>query len=515
MGDSIYANYPPPLNSAQREFLVTTIKDWTTQNGLMVRPAPTLVPREINPHGVLATNAPVTLFPSPFPRACFDEARALQTVYNHLYAMITCNEEWLGKIMEDLIDVDDFVSHLWKTHLAVKKEGYVQTLSLGLFRSDYMAHTPSSSDKPSLKQVEFNTISASFGGLSSLVTSLHTELLDSPPGYPIAYPAHNLFKSNKPPENTAVETLSAGLAAAHAAYGASNSRPAIPTCILFVVQEGERNTFDQLALLRRLTKYHKIPVFRILSSEVLDHTTIPSSNPSRPLIYRPPHASSQFEVTTVYLRCFYAPTDYTSERDWDARLHLERSAAIKCPTVLNQLSGCKIVQQVLAESTGPDHLASFLAEVDQSVIARLRATFAPQYDLSSTGRGRDLALNPAAAANHVLKPQREGGGNNVYKTAIPEFLRSIPETDWKRWILMELIHPPAEAKNVALRSDGEVIRGDVIGELGVYGTILWDQARGTVLHNEQGGWLMRTKAKDVNEGGVATGFSSLDSILLF
>ena len=101
MGDSIYANYPPLLDSAQREFLVTTIKDWTTQNGLMVRPAPTFVSKEVNPHGVLATNAPVTLFPSPFPRACFDEARALQTVYNHLYAMITCNEEWLGKIMEE------------------------------------------------------------------------------------------------------------------------------------------------------------------------------------------------------------------------------------------------------------------------------------------------------------------------------------------------------------------------------------------------------------------------------
>ena len=80
-------------------------------------------------------------------------------------------------------------------------------------------------------------------------------------------------------------------------------------------------------------------------------------------------------------------------------------------------------------------------------------------------------------------------------------------------MLMELITPPADAKNVVLRSDGEVLRGNVIGELGVYGTILWDQS-GKILHNDQGGWLMRTKGKDVNEGGVAAGFSSLDSILL-
>ncbi|KKK20168.1 glutathione synthetase [Aspergillus ochraceoroseus] len=500
MSNAVYENYPPALNPAQREFLVRTIKDWTTQNGLMVRPAPTFVSKDVNPHGVLATNAPVTLFPSPFPRSCFEEAEALQTVYNKL-----------------LIDVDDFISNLWKVHLAVKKEGYVQTLSLGLFRSDYMPHIPSDSAVPQLHQVEFNTISSSFGGLSSLVASLHTELLNSPPGHPIAYPPHPLLESNQPPKNTAVESLSAGLAAAHTAYGLSRSTPALPRCILFIVQENERNVFDQLALSRQLAKVHKIPVFRLLSSEVLDHTTIPSSNPSRPLIYRPPHApeGTEFEVTTVYLRCFYTPTDYKSERDWEARTQLERSAAIKCPTVLNQLSGSKIVQQVLASTTGPDHLSSFLADTDPAIIAKLRNTFAPQYDLSEGGQGRELALNPETAENHVLKPQREGGGNNIYKSAIPDFLRSIPENEWKRWILMELITPPAAAKNIALRSDGEVLSGAVIGELGIYGTILWDQAGGEILRNEQGGWLMRTKAKDVNEGGVATGFSSLDSVVLF
>ncbi|KAL2854668.1 hypothetical protein BJX68DRAFT_232222 [Aspergillus pseudodeflectus] len=517
MSDSVYENYPPYLNPAQKEFLVQTVKDWATQNGLMVRPAPTFISKDSNPYGVLATNAPVTLFPSPFPKSSFEEAKALQTVYNKLYAAITCNKEWIGKIMEDLIDVDDFISNLWKVHITVQEEGYAQTLSLGLYRSDYMAHSPSGSTSPQLKQVEFNTISSSFGGLSSLVTSLHSELLNSPPGHPLAYPQHPLLTSGAVPENTAVETLSAGLATAHTAYGPSKSNPKLPTCILFVVQENERNIFDQLALSRQLTKVHKIPVFRLLSSEVLDHTSIPDSNPARPLIYHPPYfpSGTEFEVTTVYLRCFYTPTDYNSPRDWQARTHLERSASIKCPTVLNQLAGSKIIQQVLATTTGPDHLTSFLPDTPEPLISRLRATFAPQYDLSLDGQGRALALNPETASNHVLKPQREGGGNNIYKTAIPDFLRSIPENEWKRWILMELIHPPAAAKNVALRSDGEVLAGGVIGELGVYGTILWDQAGGEVLHNEQGGWLMRTKAEGVNEGGVATGFSSLDSIVLF
>ncbi|KAJ5619037.1 hypothetical protein N7510_003021 [Penicillium lagena] len=508
--ESIYSSYPPELSPEQQKYLVRTAKDWAIQNGLAVRPSPTILPAGADPNGVLATNAPVTLFPSPFPKGCFEEANALQTVYNELYAAITCDEAWLGKIIEDLIDVDDFVSNLWKVHLAVQKEGYVQNLSLGLFRSDYMAHV-SANEAPSLKQVEFNTISSSFGGLSSLVRSLHTEFLTSPP----SYPPHPLLQSGVPPENSAVETLAAGLAAAHQAYGPSRSTPSLPLGIAFVVQDGERNIFDQLAVSKRLTAHHKIPVFRVASSEILNQTSISNSNPARPLVYRPPHApESAFEVTTVYLRAYYAPDEYKSARDWEARTHLERSAAIKCPTVLNQLSGCKKVQQVLAEPTGPDHLSAFLKGTDPGMIARLRETFAPQYDLSTQGQGRELALNLETAMKHVLKPQREGGGNNIYKSDIPEFLRSIPESDWKGWVLMELINPAAHAKNVALRNDGEVLRGNVISELGVYGTILWDNT-GEILHNEQGGWLLRTKGKEVNEGGVAAGFSSLDSILLF
>ncbi|KAK2765989.1 hypothetical protein FQN54_007504 [Arachnomyces sp. PD_36] len=513
MSDSIYSGYPPELSPIQQECIVSTVKEWAINNGLTVRPSAAYLPDEVNSKGVFATNAPVTLFPSPFPKNCFEDAKAVQTAYNELYAAISRNETWLGKIMEDLIDVDDFVSNLWKVHLAVKKEGYVQPLSLGLFRSDYMVHTPETAP-PSLKQVEFNTIASSFGGLSSLVAQLHTNLLSFPPGNPVMYPPHPILKDNLPPQNTAVSSLASGLAASHEAYGAPKSSPALPLCIIFLVQEGERNIFDQTKLSSYLTEERGIPVFRLISSEVMKATSIPSSNPARPLIYTPPQApSTQFEVTTVYLRSLYTPNDYQDSNAWEARTHLERSAAIKCPTVLTQLAGCKKIQQVLAEPSGPDHLSQFLPNTNPAVIEKVRQTFAPQYDLSPDGPGIKLALDPSTAENHVLKPQREGGGNNMYKSAIPGFLRSIPETEWKRWVLMELIRPPNAAKNTALRSDGAVMSGNVVGELGIFGTVLWNDD-GKILQNEQGGWLMRTKAKESDEGGVAAGFSSLDSILL-
>jgi hypothetical protein len=52
---------------------------------------------------------------------------------------------------------------------------YNQPLNLGLFRSDYLLHSPPGSEVRdiSLKQVEFNTISSSFGPLATKVSDLH------------------------------------------------------------------------------------------------------------------------------------------------------------------------------------------------------------------------------------------------------------------------------------------------------------------------------------------------------
>lgn len=38
------------------------------------------------------------------------------------------------------------------------------------------------------------------------------------------------------------------------------------------------------------------------------------------------------EVSVVYFRAGYAPADYPGEAEWAARMALERSAAVKCPT---------------------------------------------------------------------------------------------------------------------------------------------------------------------------------------
>lgn len=54
-------------------------------------------------------------------------------------------------------------------------------------------------------------------------------------------------------------------------------------------------------------------------------------------------------ATVVYFRAGYAPTDYTSESDWEARFMIEQSAAIKTPDISYHLCGTKKVQQYLSE----------------------------------------------------------------------------------------------------------------------------------------------------------------------
>nr|GFD58583.1 glutathione synthetase, chloroplastic [Tanacetum cinerariifolium] len=84
---------------------------------------------------------------------------------------------------------------------------------------------------------------------------------------------------------------------------------------------------------------------------------------------------------TIYYRAGYSPDDYVKEQDWEARLHLEKSRAIKCPSVLTQLAGCKKVQQVLATPHSP-HLKRFLP--DDEIASQLLKTFAPIYPLDKS-----------------------------------------------------------------------------------------------------------------------------------
>lgn len=101
MSASLKSIHPPDLTSDQFTYLCSNIKDWSILNGLAVRPSSSFVSDDVDSSRSLALTAPVTLFPSLFPKACFQEARAIQLAYNELYASIAQDEDWLKEIVDE------------------------------------------------------------------------------------------------------------------------------------------------------------------------------------------------------------------------------------------------------------------------------------------------------------------------------------------------------------------------------------------------------------------------------
>ncbi len=95
------------------------------------------------------------------------------------------------------------------------------------------------------------------------------------------------------------------------------------------------------------------------------------SNSNLHLFYR-----DGIEIAIVYFRSGYMPGFYHSELEWSARLLMERSKAIKCPSIQYHLAGTKKVQQELAR---PGVLESFLEDSNQ--VKAVREVFTGLYSL--------------------------------------------------------------------------------------------------------------------------------------
>jgi len=86
--------------------------------------------------------------------------------------------------------------------------------------------------------------------------------------------------------------------------------------------------------------------------------------------------SDDLEVGVVYQRTCYKPSHFASDFDWQTRLMIERSIAVKCPDIAYHLAGTKKVQQILAQ---PGVVEKFMSNAD--AVCRIRATFAQQLTL--------------------------------------------------------------------------------------------------------------------------------------
>lgn len=588
---------PPTLQALADECLAYAMTHGVT----MLRHAPlaagtvaksssivTVAPSAASDSGPAIFQVPLTLLPYRVPARLYEQVRALVPELNLLYERVSRDRAWLTSTLSEAVKDDAFISRLLALLNTIAESPSVhyapQTAQLSINRSDYMLSEEDSPDPPlsagaefepgrfgkhaRLLQVEFNTISAGAGSLCNKVAEMHAFLMDrffpepTGEGGEVSAEQSGAHASGvrlNLPANPLISNLSSSMARAHRLF-VSQRASVIPKgttpVVLFVVQPREANMADQRHLEYSLWREHRVAVRRMTLAEVAtlavrDEATgllwiegaSGSSSSSSVSARSSPLGSAPARqlVSLVYFRAGYTPRDFPtgSEVEWTALETIERSVAIKAPSIAYHLSGTKKVQQVLATAGAVER---FLPD-DAPMVARIRSCFAGLWPVNAESIAAALA-NPA---RFVLKPQREGGGNNLFHGSMVALLQSSSLTQLAHYILMEKIggHVAAAGAGVSnevqaapiLKNGQLVVLEQSESELGMLGVMLTELepqqgnaaavAAGAaasslsaapvpirIHQNDFGGYLLRTKSASSNEGGLISGAGAIGSIVL-
>ncbi|KAH1079280.1 hypothetical protein GLYMA_19G237700v4 [Glycine max] len=324
-GDSSAA--APPLFDYHRidqKLLQNIVYDalvWSTLNCLLV--GDKSVQRSGRVPGVGLVHLPLSLLPGPFPESHWKQGCELAPIFNELVDRVSLDGKFLQESLSRTKNADEFTSRLLDIHSKMLQINKKEDIRMGIVRSDYMIDEKTKS----LLQIEMNTISTSFALIGCLMTGLHKSLLSQ-------YGKFLGLNSNRVPANNAVDQSAEALAKAWSEY--NNPRAAI----LVVVQVEERNMYEQHYISALLREKHHIRSIRKTLTEIdQEGKILPDGTLS---------VDGQ-AISVVYFRAGYTPKDYPSESEWRARLLMEQSSAIKCPTISYHLVGTKKIQQELAK----------------------------------------------------------------------------------------------------------------------------------------------------------------------
>ena len=428
-----------------------------------------------NSHGKL-THAPFTLSPSPIQKQHAHQLAKLTPIFQKM--MVTLANEW-NVIEESLLPIasaDPFIEFLLSLH-ARENQQPIQ----GLFsRNDFLLHQMAP-NQFAYKQVEFNTIAAGFPYLASQVNQLHQFL-------------YREQVDKKLIANDPLQPMVMALQKAVECYGYER------VAVLMVVQPNESNIFDQRGLELQLTQQTGIPVLR------LDFATIQE----KALLKEGHLQIGEYLIAVTYYRAGYTPTDFISEVAKEGRRKIEASSTIQIPNLALHLAGTKKIQQVLTKKAV---LQQFLSEEElEQVSQSFVHLFAPDEKTTDEHRQEIAVLELAKKhpQDYVLKPQREGGGNNYFDTEMLTVIQKFSAQELQAYILMERIHSPSHPSILVV--DHQIQQADCVSEIGRYGIYLADEKEELI--NQDTGYLVRTKSADKNEGGVSAGYACLDSLFL-
>eukprot|EP00730_Choanoeca_flexa_P011062 TRINITY_DN2260_c0_g1_i1.p1 TRINITY_DN2260_c0_g1~~TRINITY_DN2260_c0_g1_i1.p1 ORF type:complete len:501 (+),score=125.63 TRINITY_DN2260_c0_g1_i1:101-1603(+) len=494
-------SYSLDLSQDTLNYVAKQMTDYAMAQGIMVE---VRQDKPAHGRGKRFRTAPFAVCPTPTPRLAFERARGVQPIVNELVAAVAQDDDMLTSALATTCQVDEFTANIFKVYEAGKaanQYGYRSTFA-NIIRNDFMLHCEAEQDyaHADIYNVEINTIASSFGVLSNQICDMHRQVYGS-------LNCSDVIANV--PENRTRGKLVNAFKEFHEAY-CQNRRSATTrysvVCAM-VVQPDETNLCDQRLLEHDLWAEHSVRLVRVTFEDIAQSAKLSKSSA---LVYTLP-TGEHVELSVIYFRAGYRPEDLPEEKHWQARILLEQSNAIKCPNAACHLVGTKKIQQVLSK---PEALRKYLApeQAEQllSTFTRFKSLDPADYS-SSEQFEQELAQVYAHPDDWVLKPQREGGGNNYYGKDAVAKLKTMSQQEASAYILMAMIKPPVVTV-VGLSETAVVGKMAATTEFGFYGVQL--VVKGETRLNETAGFLMRTKAASSHETGVAAGFGLLDVPML-
>lgn len=425
----------------------------------------------------LISHLSCSLTPWQADAAFIEESMETTSLWTKVYHAVASDDEFLYRELAQARAADPFIENLF---LALGAEAAGKP-ALYLNRNDCMPALGEDGQAIWPKQVEMNLMASALGEASSVVWRMHRfvgqeqdwRLLD----------------------NRAGENLAAAIAYAY-------QKLAVDGIVLMLVPIGEVSVFDQRITETRLVEEHGLSTRRTSLEELGRRGELRGGD-----LY-----FDGVRVAIAYFRSGYAPFHYTNAYAWEARRLIEASSAISVPSARTQLANTKLVQQVLSTE---EALREYVGPAEAKRLAKTCVRFSKLDDVIVTAEGSQVTGAELARANYsdwVLKPHREGGGNNFFGEQMLKRLDELEDKDKAAYILMEKIRQqPFESVRLI---DGELKFCRCVTELGFFSTAYFEPGtlEPDLLRTE--GYLLRTKDEGVDEGLVLGGFSFLDTVLL-
>jgi len=436
------------------------------------------VPRAIN----------VTLLPTPVSRSAYNHVVSAQEPLNKLIELSSRDVDFVTSSIEPCTKVDYLAKRLLDIYAQCVSDE--EQITLGMYRHDYMFHTPDPTGEDAVhngnfKMVEANLMSAALLGTGTTAMELHNQVLAKE------------LPDRKQPYKKSLVPMVRGIASAWGLY----DRPG--SVFLFFVAPDDFNWFDQQKMIDNLWDEYGIMSMKMTYEEFMEEGELRSDNR---------YYVRGKEIAIFYFRSMWNEDHYKTEKHWEIRLKIEKSLAVKVPNIRHQCINLKLFQQAyLNKGVVEKYLTAEESKLVLSVFAEL-------YQLAPGEEGDKAAqLAFDDPRGWVLKPSREGGGNNIWEEEMLEKLTQLHDSEEREaFVLMQRLNPPHVPNRVVRCGPNERAKlsevFDTTAELGLFCVYVSDSQR-KVLVNEVAGPLMRTKPAANNEGGIAIGIGVMDSVV--